>query len=193
MSNFETADCVFTSSTGRKITLQGVSPFLVDKVRAGIVFPKPPTYTAATATGEIETYPHDETTLATDEDKKAWAAYQADLAQAQAKSNDTMARLILTRGVVLTIPDDGWREEQESFGIQIPDKPVDLKLHFIMTEVIGNADDLGEIIAQVLGLSTMDERAVEAARSSFRLAIKRYSASQNGQASQRVESQADIQ
>lgn len=177
MSHFDTANSVFTSSTGRKITLQGVSPFLVDKVRASVVYPKPPTYAAATATGEVEVYPHDESTLVTDEDRAAWLAYQADLIKAQAESNDKVARLILTRGVSLTIPEDGWREEQEALGVAIPDKPVELKLHFIMTEVIGSAGDLGEIIAQVLGLSTTDERAVEAARSSFRAAIQRNPAS----------------
>ena len=173
MSNFDTATGQFTSSTGRTVKLQAVSPFLIDQVKASVAMPEPPTYTVTTATGGTETWPHDETTLATDDDKKAWAAYKLAVKNAQAIQNDRVARLILSRGVQVDIPNDGWREFQTELGVKVPESPIDLKVHFITTEVIGTPEDLGEIVAQVMGMSTMNERAVGVARDSFRLAIQR--------------------
>lgn len=137
----------------------------------------PPTYTVKTATGESEEV-HDATTIETDEDRKAWGEYQETLKRMKAEMDERTMMAWLT-GVNIDVPEDGeWRERQEFLGVEIPEKPMQLKYHYLTTEVLTTPDDLIETLgalAKVTAATTVDPKEIDQAMDSFRSEIRRNS------------------
>lgn len=166
----------FTTSTGFKLSLKPVSPFLIQKVQASGEYPKPPTYEVTTAAGSKEVHEHDAESIktASDAEKAAWVAYTVKSRAVQSEVNDRLVRLILLRGIESEVPDYGWdREQEEVFGIKVPKDPNDRKVHYLLTEAIGTADDIANLITEVIALSGVSQEAIETARASFRRALRR--------------------
>lgn len=168
----------FTSSTGLSVKLRPVSPFSIEKVKESVKDPLVPTYTVTTAVGAVETYPHDEESIkaASAEDQQAWARYQVDLLMAMGTRNERLTQLLLLEGVDVDIPADGWQKRQQRLGIVIPDDPDDLKVHYILTRVVGRPEDLEEMLARVMEQIGVQAADMEAARNSFRHSIRRNAA-----------------
>ncbi len=164
---------VFVTKDGNRIPLRRVAPILMEKIRKSVTLPSPPTYEVETAGGDIETHIHDETTLETDEDRAAWAAYQI----AHAKANEAMIEKILrllfakATGDVLP-PSDDWAKEQAYLGVDVPGDPLERKIHYIQTELLTHTSDIMAFMTAAMALTGVDEEVVESAEATFRHPVR---------------------
>lgn len=162
----------FVTSGGREIKLAPIPQMLVEKVRdaamRSVPVPPAPTYEVKIGDGDdTVTYAHDATTLTTPEEHAAWDAYQAALArQAQVAATRVM-NFYYTRGVAEEM-DDAWMAEQRFFGVEIPEEPLERKLHWVQTEILTTPDDFQNCIIAIMEVSGVDDEAIRAARASFR-------------------------
>jgi hypothetical protein len=176
-SKDEKGNSVYITTTGKEVRYVGVSQLLLDKVRTSVILPDPPTYEVTTAAGEIEVHEHNETTLETEEEKAAWEHYQALLHAAQEAQKERLIKLLLMKGIDFDMPVVGegdWLEMQEFLGLEIPEKNLDRRYHYIMTELVGTPEDLAEIMEGVMRKSGVPEEALAEARKSFRGALEKY-------------------
>lgn len=164
----------YVTTTGRHLTLRPVNQFLVTRLRQSVKLSEPPTYTITTAAGTTETHPHDEETIkdATDAEKAAWEAYQQENRVKVAEYNERFTRMLILKGVVDDPPINGWIEEQREFGIDVPDDPKDLKVHWLTTEAIGTTGELPELLGEILRLGGLNGEALREARESFRRSLR---------------------
>lgn len=163
---------VFVNSVGREIKLAPVPQMLVEKVRdaamRSVDVPPAPTYEVQIGDGEgTATYYHDATSVQTPEEKAAWDAYQAALARQNQAAATRVMNFYYTRGIAEEM-DGGWEAEQRYFGVEIPEDPIERKLHWIQTELLVSPVDFQEAIVAIMEASGVDEEATRAARSSFR-------------------------
>lgn len=162
------SDHTFTTSRGATFTLQPIA-FLLEQYSQTHQLPEPPTYEIKTMGGAVETHEHDETTLQTDEDRHKWAEYQLTLAHCKRDRNRGLLRIILLKSVQVTMPsDESWMREQEALGITVPADPIERKLHYIQTELLGGKKDIEELLLRSFEISGADEEAVAQARALFR-------------------------
>lgn len=176
----------FTNSRGREIVIIGLSPFLIDKIRASGDIPEPPTYIIETVAGDEEIHTHDETTLEIEGDpeqtkvnQEAWQKYLDDSEVAQSGVNEKFLRLLLLRGIDLDLEEyeqGDWIAEQEAFGIDVPENPIDRKVHYVQTEILSSFDDVINLLMRVMSLSGLDQEAMAVAEESFRSAIRNVTA-----------------
>jgi len=163
-----------TTRMGHTIEILPIPPFLMDKINASIKYPEIPTYEAKTAAGEIEIFPHDETTLESDEDRKAWAAYQSALTAASEAENDIMMRTMMLKGIDVKLSGDAfenWKDEQEYLGLEIPTNKSALKVYYIETEILGNNQDIADIMTKIVEASGVSQEVVANAKEKFRSAV----------------------
>ena len=155
---------VHTTRKGVAIQLRLFSPALQDKVRQSVEFPPVPIYEAKTAGGGKEEHEYTADMIETDEEKAMWQEYQGKLLAANLMLFERFGKLALIRGTEVDIP-DGWEKEQELFGIEVPDDPVERKLHYLETEAVVSNDDLSTLILAILAYQnvTQEERAAAAA------------------------------
>jgi len=174
MAQEKSKDIFHTTRNGYKLKIKSIPPHLMDKASKSIEWPEIPMYETETAGGEIEYHPHDETTLETPEDKKAWADYQTALEKAQDDENERMMKVILLKGIDIELKGkkfEDWKEEQEYLGIELPTSKPALKVHYIETEILGDNEDIIEIMSKVIEASGVSPEVVQDAKESFRLAV----------------------
>lgn len=134
---------------------------------------EPPTYTVTTASGATETHAHDETTLETDADKAAWAAYQAALKALNDEIVMGQMRFMLMEGLVYDDPPQEWAERYAFYGMEMPDSPQERTWLYIQTVLLPTASDLERALAAVMAVSaTGNEEAVKAAEALFRHSLE---------------------
>ncbi len=164
---------VFVTKDGNRIPLRRVAPLLMEKVRQSVKLPTPPTYEVETVGGDIEIHVHDETTLETDEDRAAWAAYQTAQAQANGDLMEKILRLLFAKATGDVVPaGDGWVEEQTYFGIAVPDDPMERKIHYIQTELLTHSDDISSFMLAAMGLVGVGNEVIRAAEETFRNPVR---------------------
>lgn len=173
---------VLVTTEGRELRLRPVSQLLIQKIKGAVErelraegLPlDPPTYKVTTVTGETETHVHDETTLAdektTDEERAAWAAYQAAQARLAAETNERALKVLLLKGMDAPDPPPEWIEEQEYLGIELPADRRELKLAYIQTEILVTPGDIADCTVKILQLSMagMPEADIAAVEDLFR-------------------------
>lgn len=161
----------YTTSKGYTLTFVPIA-MLLAKVRQSIPMPEPPTYSYPAFGGVTVTKPHNESTLQNDEDRAKWEAYQRCLDEAQVKVNRAITRTMLLEGIVVDKePTPGWIERQKALGIQVPDDPIEQRLHWIESVVIGTPTDLTEISLGVMKASDTPEEVLASVAASFRRAM----------------------
>lgn len=185
-----TAKASFTGVNGVTITFRSVSPFLIDRLRASFQMPEPPTYTATTVTGATETHKHDSDSIqsASPEEKAAYDGYLMSVRQTNVRQQEAFTRLLLSRGVEVDVPANGWVEDQEALGVNVPTEANARKVHYILTEIIGSPDDLVTILGYIMERTGVKKEATDAAMSSFRRATKRGSNHKSDDSAGAVES-----
>jgi hypothetical protein len=175
MRNMAERRDVIVATDGREVHLLPVAQVLIQKtkeaarrelVNAGLPL-EPPTYTVDTVAGTTETHVHDDTTLSTDEDKAAWAAYQAALVRLGRETNARATKLLMLKGIDVADPSPEWLADQAYFGIDVPDDPRERKLAYIETEVLKTPEDIIRATTRIMqlsltGLPEEDLAAVEA-------------------------------
>ena len=154
-------DTYFASSNGAEVKLRPVPMLALQmirtKARAEMVAQgvklEPPTYTVTTAAGEKETYPHDETTLQTDEDKAAWAAYQEGTAQLNQLISERVAKLVLKKGLDIPPLDDKTAQEWADLGVEFSADAEERYIEQIQLVYLPTPADMQGMIKAVLLLS----------------------------------------
>lgn len=177
---------IYTTEDGVTLPTQSVSPFLLEKVRQAVydrlrnegILIDCPTYEVKTAAGNVEIHEHNEKTIAdpstSEEDKDLWKKYQVGLKQAATEASEKVTEALLLRGVPFDLPkDNGWKEEQEFLGIEIPKKSHELKLHYLTTELVKSPADIIGLITAVTRHTGVSEEALAAAEASFRDSLGR--------------------
>lgn len=174
-----TKDNTLTLSNGQTYKVKPVAETLVNLARDGVRKKfidagepvNPPTYTAQIAGGVTETLYHDETTLSSDADKAAWKAHKDALARLDAAQNVAVMKAWFT-GIDFELPEDtSWMSMQKWLGIDIPTDTMELRYHYLTTEIFKTANDLLEFFATVNKLSyagVVSEADLDAAINSFR-------------------------
>ncbi len=164
---------VFVTKDGNRIPLRRVAPLLMEKVRQSVKLPTPPTYEVETVGGDIEIHVHDETTLETDEDRAAWAAYQTAQAQANGDLMEKILRLLFAKATGDVVPaGDEWIKEQQYLGVDVPDDPLGRKIHYIQTELLTHTGDIMAFMSAAVALTGVDEEVVESAEATFRNQVR---------------------
>ena len=101
---------------------------------------------------------------------------------------ERLGKLALIRGTENDIP-DGWEKEQEFFGIEAPDDPIERKLHWIETEAVESNDDLSALILAILAYQSVTEEERAAAAASFPSPVEGDTTSETESESGTVESE----
>lgn len=130
---------------------------------------KKPTY----KTEMDEVLEHDETSITDertpDEDKAAWLKWQETQASIDNHIAQQMMRFFLYYGVAVDPDTDTtWQGRQKFFGIEIPEDPIERKIHYIQTEMIFSPDDIQGITTRLMTLAGVRQEVVDAAVNSFR-------------------------
>ena len=173
----------YTTAVGKSIRLKGLPSMLIEKIQSSVIIPDPPTYTATTVGGDVETHFHNETTLDVEDDAeqtaknhKAWEEYILERNRINAELSERMMKLMLIKGTEVEMPtDDEWIEEQAFVGAdisKIPEDHLGRKYYYIVTEVIGSPDDLNYIMETIMRISGVSGEAIASAESSFRRAME---------------------
>lgn len=184
----------FTSSRGAKLQLRPVSQFKLDMLRTSRIEIPVPTYEMQVAGGESLNYPMDAEIAKNKNRLDEWNAYLAKKQKADAEFSKKFAELLIWEGVDIEVPngDSEWHKSNVHFGITIPDNPFEAKAQYIYSEFLGTQEDIGNLIAEILSVSQMDEEAVGKLRNSFRAALSRKTDSRLPKKQRKVESQQDV-
>lgn len=167
---------IYTTSAGIDIPIKPIQARTLDDLALQwdeVLQIKPPTYTVPVADGEeSEELEHDETTLQTDEEKEAWAAYQERWGAAIQAYNDNTARTLITFGVDLDPPEDGWEEDFEFCGISIPEGTHERKVFYFQRVLLTDPLDEQLITRRINVISRLSGEALERADALFRSAME---------------------
>lgn len=169
----------YTTTSGHKVKIIGVPPFLMDKVSQQTQYPSVPTYTVTTASGVEETHPHDETTLSTDAEKATWSEYVLALETAKLQENEILMNTMFLKGIEVDLdgPDfQDWVAEQRFLGIALPTEKPALKVDYIKSEILGSVEDITKIMSLIMSQSGVSQEVVDQATASFQSALSGHEA-----------------
>jgi len=173
---------IFVNSAGLSFHIQGISPFALETIpkqleeewtAAGKKLPKRPTYITKTVGGNEEVHEHDEKSLETKEEKKAWAEYLVDQAAFDHELQERMLTNILLDGVAAPEIDPKWVERQKFMGRRVPTNEFELEIFWKKTQVIRSTEDAQGLMTSVLALTGVSEEAIRVAEDSFRSTVEK--------------------
>ena len=125
------------------------------------------------------TQAHVDGDFSTDEEKAVWTEYTDEHASVNAefsaKLNDARLRLLVLRGVTLidAKPEEEWIQEHEWLGMVVPENPLDRRLHYFRTEVLGTPMDVFAITKGIYRAGGMDAEVLDRFEDSFRDQMER--------------------
>lgn len=191
---------LFITSKGVALHLVGVSPLLIAKLQSAGELPSVPTRKIMLDFGgdgensnDFQLEELSEKDLQDEAEQKEWAEYVKNRDAVLAKRNDKFLKAIFAKGVIVDMSRiDAWKEEMAYFEIAIPDHPLDLKVEYIQTEALSNAQDMVEIITGVLGESGIPEEDLVEVRAMFQRSVRRDSAGETIDAEGEVDMGQDI-
>jgi hypothetical protein len=160
----------FVNSKKMEFIVCGIPPLMIPRVSNSIKFPDKPTYTVTLATGEKQVFEHDEKSLTTEEDKEAWKKYLDDQKEAETELSQKMLKVILQEGVIVEDDDSRiarWKKRQAIIGLPVSEDIDQLLLDFKQDEVVKNAQDINDLMDQVMSLTGVKKEDLAAARQSF--------------------------
>jgi hypothetical protein len=165
----------FTTSKGVGLSLKAVSQFKIDALRAAKADIPVPTYKFQVVGGEEQEYPLDAEIAKNKDRLDEWIEYVLSKNKAESEYAKKFFEMMVWEGVDITVPgtESDWQKTSEYFGIKIPENPIERKTFYVYNELIGTAEDVGELIAGILSVSGVDEKAVSTIRESFRPGISR--------------------
>jgi hypothetical protein len=173
---------VVTTSRGVQVECLPVAEMFdaqEESLRASVEWPAKPAHTITDVAGsEIEqalTQKWVDSGQASDEEVEAWDEYLVAQAQAQAeyegKRDEALPRLLAYKGVRLVDESltEKWTEDHQWMGFTVPDDPRERMLHFLRTEILGNAgNDMVEIMLGIYRASGADPDLMKEAEVFFR-------------------------
>lgn len=131
--------------------------------------PEKPKYSIALPGGGEEWHEHDEVTIEDDPEAAAlWKEWQDKTQSLEDAVNEQTMNFLLLKGTKLDVSvDDDWATMQKYFGIDIPEDPIELRLHYLRTEVLSGQDDILGLLTAIMQATGVKEDLVEAARATF--------------------------
>jgi hypothetical protein len=166
----------FTTSEGLVVPLRRVARRHVERVRAKHVIPDPPTYSFEAAGGVTVTKDHDETTLESPEDHKAWNEYRAARLEAIMAQEAEIAKFLIFNCVAMDPPPvKEWSVDFGMWDIEPPDDsdPLAFKLEWFESEVMVNDQDSSKILARLYEMGGLvDSDQVTEMESFFRAVLE---------------------
>lgn len=174
LNGHETED-YYTTSTGATVKFLGVSPTFIDKLQNAGTLPEIPVRKYMTEFGEEQTEPMTEEEPKSPEEQAEWDAYVEKRDAILDRRNQNFIRAIFAKGVEVDESHvEEWKQEQEEiWGLEVPTNKVDLKVEYIQNELVGNAEDIINIITGVLGKTGIPEEAMTEVREMFRSSLRR--------------------
>lgn len=166
---------IYTSTKGIDIPLKAISQFKIDAFRASREIPPAPTYEAEVLGGEKETLELDEIAAESQGRMDEWKEYQAALAKERTEFGVNFNRLITYEGVDLDAPgeDSDWEKSCKALGLKIPNNPVDRKVFYINTELLGTPEDMGQLVTAIFESSKFSPEVIKKMKETFRAAVER--------------------
>lgn len=168
-TNINKRESEFVNSAGFVFKVRGLPPLVLPRLSEGIEYPKKPTYSITTASGDIETHEHDETTLVSPEDFDAWDQYKSGMQKAEEELSNRMLTCILIEGI--DIDDDidltRWEKRQKLMGLPVPEDFEEKLLQYKRAQVIRSAWDIQQLMQIVMRLTGVSEEVVELTKNSF--------------------------
>lgn len=169
---------IFTNSRGATVKIQPVNPWLMAELERtnaqayGKPAPLPPTYEVNLLGGAKETHAHDETTLATDDDRAAWQAYSVVRGAWDGFIGERMARMILSEGIVIDAIPAAWEKRMKFLGIPVPPDDDEKKLLYAKSEIVPTSGDMVALMSAIMTLSGVSAEALTTAEATFRSAVE---------------------
>lgn len=170
----------YPTASGVLVEILGISPLLMQRV--GDAFrkknpePMPPTYEVETGGGGKEVHYHDEESVETIEEVTAFNAFKEEHKAWRAASQKALLRAVVIKGVTFDMPDDDkWVSDQELLGLadDIPDDPLERKVYYFETEVVGSVEDMLTLLGGAMGMGGMDQdEVVGTAMNMFRAEVQ---------------------
>ena len=170
---------IYRTLTGREIEYEPVSPIVLELSEQGAKKEfiergeplDPPTYTVELAGGGTQTFPHDLTTLTTDEDKATWAKYLDAKERLETEQARLRKLIILECLKDIILPEDNtWEVKQKARKVDVPQEPDEKLVHYIQTEILKSSADfrcLTDAILRAGYLGAVGEDVIEASSSLF--------------------------
>lgn len=163
-------------STGRTVHLRAVPLRLVLELTSKPEYRDPPvpTYAVQAAGGVELTYPHNATTLETDEERATWAAYEAERDAVSLRRQIATQEFLFYNSVVEEPdPPEQWRFDFALWGLAPPDPSdrVAFKRRWIEEEICPDVRDLSNLILRLYALSGISDDIVKQIESFFRSAL----------------------
>lgn len=162
------------------LELQGIPQLILEDIprlveqewrEAGKLLPKRPTYQVEVAGGEFETHEHDQTTLDTDEEKKAWRVYLERDDAFNTEINRRVLKAALAMGVVSISANKNtvaqWDESLKALGYKLTSNSAERKMMHIRMGV-RNPEDIQEIFAAIMEMSGINQEVLARSREAFR-------------------------
>jgi hypothetical protein len=154
---------------GRSVELRPVSGRMINEIQvstrrkalANGAKLNPPTYKTKTAAGVEEEFPHDETTLETEEDKAAWAEYRKAVLDLETEIVSRTNAYIISEGVVLDSIPDEWFEKREWLGLETPESRLDQRLLYIEEEMLPTSEDMIRAMQAIMHLTARGDKDME--------------------------------
>ena len=151
----------YRTTEGLDIIIRPVSMLLIGRIRQTVEAEMriqgkpldPPTYSVTTATGETETFPHDDESATSPEDKAALAAHLAAKAQLEAEQNRRTMKALFRRGIKVDAVPAGWAADVALEGVKVSEDPNEMRLEYIQMEILKTAADISGAIMAITQLS----------------------------------------
>jgi hypothetical protein len=151
-----------------------ISPLVQQSIEGQYIkkHPEPirPTYQVEAVGGVIETFPHDETTVETAEEKEALLKWKTEHAQWQAGLIHKTVRMFLLRGVSLQLTPEQEADLNYELGLldfDIPESKKERELLYLETFIVDTQQKLETIMQAVLAETGIKKEALEQAENLF--------------------------
>ena len=164
--------CEHDPNKGLKIKVKRVDPLTIQKVTQSVKMPERPTYKAKTITGAIEEHPimDMETAEQVDNGINLLTHYNERLQSAQSEQNSKVTNALFFYGADFELPGGDWEEEDEFFGLIVPQKLKFKKAYYLSNHLA--AEDLVNLISKIMEKTGVGEDIIRQAEETFRSAIQ---------------------
>lgn len=170
----------FVTARGKVIHLLPVSPYTLDDIGKSVGYPEQPKYEIHTEIVD-ETHLMDETCLEVPGDpeetlrrQRVWAEYQRARSVTESILTNKLLEVIVSESVILDDdePSGEWINRRKRIFGNVPDDPIDLKVYYVLRELVRTPSEVEAFITRVLRLSEIDEEKLLQAEASFRRSME---------------------
>jgi hypothetical protein len=118
--------------------------------------------------------------LQNDEERAQWQDYLEKRSAVEKKRNENVMKYVFNEGFQIDDSEiEAWKqEEEEEYGIELPTSRLQLRMDFINAKVVGNAEDLGNIMAGVMERTGVPADKLDEVRDSFRGTVRQNTAAE---------------